>query len=89
MSVKSAAIFAVFCVAAFASAQSDYDAGAKAEDAGDYQKAARYYEKACDANHAAACNDLGFLYGEGQGVSQDYKRAAALYKRRAIAANIC
>ena len=34
----------------------------------------------CDDGNATACNDLGLLYQNGEGVTQDYTRAASLYE---------
>lgn len=37
--------------------------------------------RACDAGTAGACTDLGVLYAEGKGVTQDLPRARSLYQR--------
>ena len=37
----------------------------------DYAKAAELLKKACDMKEAHACNNLGSLYDNGEGVRQD------------------
>jgi TPR repeat protein len=37
----------------------------------DYQQARKWYDKAADAGHAGAMNNLGLLYTRGQGVGRD------------------
>jgi hypothetical protein len=37
--------------------------------------------KGCDSGLIRACNDLGVLYANGNGVPQNYFRAAALYSK--------
>ena len=36
-------------------------------------------QKACDDGNAISCSNLGFLYANGRGVRQDYKKASELY----------
>ena len=43
----------------------DFDDAVKAYKAGDYQKAAKLYQKACDGGNARGCSNLGFLYEKG------------------------
>ena len=38
-------------------------------------------QKACDDGNAISCGSLGFLYDNGQGVRQDYKKASELYSK--------
>ena len=45
-----------------------------------YVKAREYFESACKAKNAGACNYLGVLYGEGQGVRLDFTKASQYYK---------
>ena len=52
--------------------------GNEAYNKGDYQKAAQLYQKACDSGVAEGCSNLGDLYADGQGVNQDYQKAAQL-----------
>ena len=39
------------------------------------------YQKACDSGEAGDCNNLGVLYENGQGVRQNYQKAAQLYQK--------
>lgn len=45
----------------------------------DYEKAAKFFAKACDGNNYKTCSNLGFMYSNGQGVARDYDKAAELY----------
>lgn len=52
----------------------------------DYYNAKKYYEIGCskgneDLSQADNCYNLGLMYNEGQGVRQDYYKAAELYKK--------
>ena len=51
------------------------DEGAKALEKGDYKKALIIFEELSYKNNAEAQYNLGFLYYNGQGVKQDYKKA--------------
>lgn len=44
-------------------------------------KAAEYYQKACNGNHAGGCNNLGVAYRKGEGVTQNLEKAAYFYKK--------
>lgn len=55
--------------------------GRELERGGDPAAAAPLYARACDAGVIEACNDLGALYGRGDGVTRDDARAAALYEK--------
>ncbi len=58
-----------------------FELGLEAYNKGEFDKAAKQWQKACDDNVARACHNLGFLYEDGEGVKQDYHKAAELYKR--------
>ena len=58
-----------------------FERGVAAARAGNYQKAASLYKKACDGGCAEGCHNLGVLYEKGLGVNQSYAKAASLYKR--------
>lgn len=52
----------------------------------DYYNAEKYYEIGCnkgngDAVQAESCYNLGLMYYKGEGVRQDYYKAAKLYKK--------
>ena len=61
----------------------DFDKGWAAEKAGDYAEAAKWYRKAAEQGVAWAQNNLGYLYGEGKGVTQDYAEAVKWYRKAA------
>lgn len=58
-----------------------FELGLEAYDKGEFDKAAKQWQKACDDNVARACHNLGFLYEDAQGVKQDYHKAADLYRK--------
>ena len=39
------------------------------------------YQQACDGGDMLGCNELGVMYGTGEGVTQDLARAATLYQQ--------
>jgi len=49
--------------------------GFDAEQKGEYKKAMRLYEKACNAGEMLGCNNVGVLFKMGKGVSQSYEMA--------------
>jgi TPR repeat protein len=50
-----------------------YDTGEPAVQ--DKAKAISSYKKACEFNSSLACNNLGILYADGDGVERDYSIA--------------
>lgn len=46
-----------------------------------YTQAFKFYTKACDGGDMVACNDLGFLYQNGQGVKQNGAKALELHSK--------
>ena len=46
-----------------------------------YEKAAKYYKKACDGEFYQSCLSLAILYDRGQGVEQNYEKSAKYYKK--------
>jgi TPR repeat protein len=50
-----------------------YDTGEPAVQ--DKAKAISSYKKACEADSSLACNNLGILYADGDGVDRDYSIA--------------
>jgi TPR repeat protein len=65
----------------YAEAQNSVGSGLQAEKR--YAEALIWYEKASAQNHAVATNNLAYLHDLGLGVTQDRKRAFALYSRAA------
>lgn len=55
--------------------------GNEAYDKNNYQKAAEFYQKACDGGDAKDCTNLGVLYAEGNEIKQDYQKAAEFLKK--------
>jgi TPR repeat protein len=53
----------------------------------DLGKAAEFYQKAADQVDAAAQNNLGWLYENGQGVPKDFGKAAEFYQKAADQGN--
>jgi uncharacterized protein len=60
-----------------------YLLGRALDKKGDYSKARDWYEKAIAKGNAAAMNNIGTLYDNGQGVAQDYAKARAWYEKAA------
>ena len=53
----------------------------------DWGKAAELYQKAADQGNAAAQNNLGYLYENGDGVPTDFAKAEQLYQKAADRGN--
>jgi TPR repeat protein len=51
------------------------------DDRKDYTDAAPLYKSACDGGYLDACNNLGVLYEQGNGVSQDQQAALTVYQK--------
>ena len=58
-----------------------YGVGRRAYNNKDYVTARLEYTKACDGGLAKGCTDLGFLYREGYGVTQDNAQARLLFQK--------
>ena len=56
-------------------AWADFQAGADANNRGDYATASREFRKLAEQGDAVAQYNLGLLYVKGQGVPQDYVQA--------------
>ena len=52
-----------------------------AYDAGDKQRAAQIWRKACETGETRGCVGLGFLYQSGRGVKQDDEKAGKFYQK--------
>ena len=57
------------------------DEAQAAYDAGDEQRAAKIWLKACETGEARGCARLGFLYQSGKGVKQDDAKASKFYEK--------
>ena len=67
----------------WADARSDFKKGWAAEQAGDYALAVKWYRKGAEQGDAKAQNNLGVMYGNGYGVTQDDAEAAKWYRKAA------
>ena len=47
----------------------------------DYNKAAEYYQKACDMGILLGCDKIGMMYELGEGFQKDYKKAIKIYEK--------
>jgi len=61
----------------------DFQKGAEAYKKGDYATALRELKPLAEQGNAWAQRDLGVMYAEGQGVTQDYKEAAQWFRAAA------
>ena len=57
-----------------------FELGLEAYNKGEFDKAAKQWQRGCNGGDIDSCTNLGTLYENGQGVAQDYNKAAALYK---------
>ena len=53
----------------------DYETGKDAYKRGDYTTALQHFRPLAEQGHAKAQANLGFMYSNGQGVSQDYEKS--------------
>lgn len=68
-------------------AQTQFDAGYEAAQAGQYKKAITIWQSLANKGDPAAQYALGWLYESGQGVKQNYKTAVTWYKKAALQGN--
>ena len=61
----------------------DFNTGVNAYLSGDYQTVLKEWQPLAEQGHAGAQNNLGWMYNNGQGVSQDYKLAVQWYRKAA------
>lgn len=73
------------CAPAYNAARfkADFAHGVAAYDAGDYAKAAKYWEPLADRYDLAAMRNMGNLYRRGLGVEKDPEKALAFYEAAA------
>jgi len=62
-------------------ANKDFDMANKYYEIKDYPKAVESYQKACDNGNMKSCNNLGFMYSEGNGIKQDKLKAVGLFNK--------
>ena len=75
---KILAVLLMICVNLYANLNDD---GMAEFQKGNYQKASKLFKKACDRGNMNGCNNLGFLYANGNGVTQNFQIAKQLYKK--------
>ena len=76
----------IFIIAAFLSISTcfaDFDKGLKAYNAQDYKTALKEFIISAKEGDAGAQFYLGFMYGDGKGVTQHYKEAVKWYRKAA------
>ena len=62
----------------------DYDMGKAAYKRGDYPTALQHFRPLAEGGHAKAQSNLGFMYSEGHGVSQDYAKSISWLSKAAL-----
>ena len=73
----------VFLIGLAAPAWAGFDEGVAAYERGDYETALREFRPLAEQGSAAAQNNLGLMYDNGEGVPQDYAEAAKWYRKAA------
>ncbi len=63
------------------SAEDLFDQGSASYKGRQFSQAANLFQKACDRGERKACNSLGLMYDNGEGVPKDLNRAQGLFKR--------
>ena len=65
-------------------AAQDYEAGKTAYKSGDYTTALQHFRPLAEGGHAKAQSNLGFMYSEGHGVSQNYAKSISWLSKAAL-----
>lgn len=71
-------LLSFFSVMLFANSLAD---GLEAISRGDFIQAKNHLQKACEEGNTKGCLGLGLMYYRGDGVKQDYSKAAMLYRK--------
>ncbi len=77
-------LFVLVVVLVAAPAWADFKAGEEAYNRDDYATALKEWRPLAELGHAKAQNNLGVMYGAGQGVPQDDKEAVQWYRLAAV-----
>ena len=77
-------VAALLCLATAAPASADYSRGMNLWDRGKLTEAVAEFRRAAEAGDARAQDQLGILYEEGQGVTEDAVSAAFWYEKAAL-----
>jgi hypothetical protein len=67
---------------------SAYDQGKAAYESKQYDQARTLFTQACDGGNLNACNYLGFIYANGQGIPPDAKTAQEIYQKACDQGNL-
>ena len=76
-------IFILFLLVWPGLALADFQAGVDAYERGDYSTALKEWLPLAEAGNGEAQSFLGEMYRKGEGVTQDYQKAANWYRRAA------
>lgn len=60
-----------------------YTIGSEYESKQDYIKAMEYYEKSAELGNITAMNQIGYMYGKGNGVEKDRVKSLEWYEKAA------
>jgi TPR repeat protein len=80
---KLLALLAMCMLYSFPSFANAFDDGLSAYNAGNFSEATNHFKKAAELGHAGAQYNLGLMYNDGQGVTQDRKEAAKWFQKAA------
>ena len=58
-----------------------FELGLEAYDKGEFDKAAKQWQKACEADVSESCSNLGVLYENGQGGNKIFTRQPSCLKK--------
>ena len=72
---KKLLTFFILILLSFSVIAGDFEDGEEAYERGDYLAAISFYKKAAEQEHAGAQYNIGGMYHQGRGVTQDYVRA--------------
>ena len=78
--MKRLALIAVLLVILVGPAWAGYDEGRAAYERGDYAKALKEFRPLAEQGDTSAQHILGLMYGNGQGVPQDYAKAVKWHR---------
>ena len=81
--MKRLVLLAVLIIGAATAAQADFATGLRSYEAGDYYAAYKEWLPLAESGDPAAQRNLGHLYRLGRGVTKDFVKAAAWYRKSA------
>ena len=76
----SAALISLFVVVAISANAGPYEDGVAAYERKEYVTAVKLFRVSADQGDSFAQNNLGSMYANGQGVTQDYKEAVRWFR---------